>query len=79
MNPTVKQMIVRKATRNRITLPLAIASCFSDVEYFDVKTDGERIIMRPLQRNPGAKVRGRLSKLGIDEKDVAKAIAWARH
>jgi len=48
------------------------------VEYFDVSTDGEAIILRPLQRSRADEVRAQLVQLGIDEQDVTSAVSWAR-
>jgi hypothetical protein len=48
------------------------------VEYFDVSTDGASIILRPLQRSRADEVRVQLAALGIEEKDVAAAVTWAR-
>jgi len=51
---------------------------FGEVEYFEVSTDGECIILRPLQRSRADEVRARLAQLGIQEQDVADAVKWAR-
>jgi len=55
-----------------------VVSRFVDAEYFDLSTDGECIILRPLQRSRADEVRARLAQIGIDEQDVAEAIDWAR-
>jgi len=47
-------------------------------KYFDVSTDGECIILRPLQKSRADEVRTRLAELGIDEQDVKAAVSWAR-
>ena len=70
-------MLAKKTSKNRITLPKTIAARFAGVEYFDVSTDGECIVLRPLQRSRAAEVRARLALLGIDEQDVANAVASA--
>ncbi|MGA2375531.1 MAG: hypothetical protein ABSF72_08420 [Candidatus Sulfotelmatobacter sp.] len=43
-----------------------------------MSTDGECIILRPLQRSRAEEVRSRLAQLGIEERDVADALAWTR-
>jgi hypothetical protein len=48
------------------------------VEYFDVSTDGECIILRPLQKSRADEVRAKLAELGISEEDVTAAVSWAR-
>ena len=71
-------MLAKKTVKNQITLPKAVVSRFSAVEYFDVSTDGECIFLRPLQRSRADEVRARLAELGIAEPDVADAVRWAR-
>jgi hypothetical protein len=71
-------MLAKKTSKNQITLPKTVITRFTGVEYFDVSTDGESIILRPLQRSRAGEARDRLAQLGIDEQDVADAVAWAR-
>ena len=71
-------MLAKVTVKNQLTLPKAVATRFAGVEYFDVSTDGSCITLRPLQRSRADEVRLRLTQLGIDEKDVADAIDWAR-
>ena len=71
-------MLAKKTVKNQITLPKAVVTGFGDVEYFEVSTDGECIILRPLRRSRADEVRARLAQLGIDEGDVTAAVAWAR-
>jgi hypothetical protein len=68
----------KKTTKNQITLPKAVATRFSGVEYFDVSTDGECIVLRPLQKSRADEVRAKLAELGIGEEDVTAAVSWAR-
>jgi hypothetical protein len=71
-------MLAKKTVKNQITLPKAVITRFREVEYFDVSTDGECIILRPLQRSRADEVRARLAQLGIEEPDVDDAVRWAR-
>jgi hypothetical protein len=71
-------MLAKKTIKNQITLPKAVVTRFRGVEYFDVSTDGQCIILRPLQRSRAEEVRARLAQLGVDETDVSAAISWAR-
>lgn len=73
-----KQMLTKKTVGNRITLPKEVAARFTGVEYFDVSTDGKRIVLRPLRRSRADEVRAQLAKLGIEQADVRAAVAWAR-
>jgi len=70
-------MLAKKTIKNQITLPKAVITRFGAVEYFEVSTDGECIILRPLQRSRADEVRARLAELGINERDVADAVTWA--
>jgi bifunctional DNA-binding transcriptional regulator/antitoxin component of YhaV-PrlF toxin-antitoxin module len=71
-------MLAKKTVKNQITLPKAVITRFNGVEYFDVSTDGECIILRPLQKSRADEVRTRLAQLGIKDEDVTAAISWAR-
>ncbi len=71
-------MLAKLTVKNQLTLPKAVATRFSGVEYFDVSTDGSSITLRPLQRSGADEVREYLAQLGITEQDVKDAIAWAR-
>ncbi len=71
-------MLAKKTVKNQITLPKAVITRFNGVEYFDVSTDGECIILRPLQKSRADEVRLRLAQLDINDADIADAISWAR-
>jgi hypothetical protein len=71
-------MLAKKTVKNQITLPKTVITRFAGVEYFDVSTDGECIVLRPLQQSRADEVRVRLAQLGIDEQDVSAATPWAR-
>ena len=71
-------MLAKRTVKNQITLPKTVIARFGGVEYFDVSTDGETIVLRPLQMSRADDVRAQLAQLGVDEQDVAAAISWAR-
>jgi hypothetical protein len=71
-------MLAKKTTKNQITLPKAVVMRFRGVDYFDVSTDGESIVLRPLQESRADEVRARLARMGINEADVTSAVSWAR-
>lgn len=71
-------MLAKKTVKNQITLPKAVVTHFRGIEYFDVSTDGECIVLRPLQRSRAEEVRARLAQLGIAEADVEDAVSQAR-
>jgi hypothetical protein len=71
-------MLAKKTTKNQITLPKAIVSRFPDVDYFDVREEDGRIVLVPLRPSRADEVRTKLASLGIQESDVADALAWVR-
>jgi hypothetical protein len=71
-------MLANKTVENQINLPEAVVGQFAGVDYFEVSTDGECIILRPLEKSPGDEVREHLAQLGITEEDIAAAVKWAR-
>jgi hypothetical protein len=71
-------MLAKLTVKNQLTLPKAVVTRFSGVEYFDVSTDGSAILLKPLRPSRLDEVRAKLAQLGITEQDVTDAIAWAR-
>ena len=71
-------MLAKKTVKNQITLPKKIADQFPGVEYFEVRRDGDRIVLEPFRPDRAREVRAKLDELGVAEGDVAKAVAWAR-
>jgi hypothetical protein len=71
-------MLAKKTIKNQITLPKAVMARFAGVEYFDVSTDGECIVLRPLQKSRIEEVRAKLAQLGVGEEDVTAAVSRAR-
>lgn len=71
-------MLAKITVRNRITLPKEVLSRLSEVEYFDVSTDGVSIALRPMPRDGLNKVWAHIERLGITKQDVSDAVAWAR-
>jgi hypothetical protein len=55
-----------------------VVARFAGVEYFDVSTDGECIVLRPLQKSRVEEVRTKLAQLGVGEEDVTAAVSRAR-
>ncbi len=71
-------MLAKLTRKNQLTLPKAVVSRLGKVEYFEVATEGERIVLTPVHINPANTVREKLAELDISEADVADAITWAR-
>jgi hypothetical protein len=72
-------MLAKKTTKNQITLPKAVVARFGNIDYFDVSTEGDAIVLRPLRRSRLNEIQSKLEQLGITEQDVTDAVAWARN
>ena len=75
-------MLAKKTSKNQITLPKDIVKSFPDAEYFDVSVKDKKIILLPVRITPVNSalggIRDKMERLGMTEKDVTGAIAWAR-
>ena len=71
-------MIAKLTSKNQLTLPKRIVAQFGDAKYYAVSTEYGRIILEPVNTTSLMAVREKLEALGIDEKDVADSVAWAR-
>ena len=75
-------MLVKKTSKNQITLPKEIVKHLSDVEYFEVKVEEGRIVLIPVRTIPAdinlEKIREKIRKRGLTEGEVEKAVEWAR-
>ena len=75
-------MLAKRTYKNQITIPKAIMKTFPNVEYFDVVSRSNAIILRPVDTKPvGARlaaIRAKVKALGLTEADVEAAIRWAR-
>lgn len=70
-------MLAKMTSKNQITIPKAIANLFS-TDYFDVKTEENRIILTPVSTTSADQVREKLTTMNINEQDVLDAVAWSR-
>lgn len=75
-------MLAKKTTKNQLTLPKEIADRFPGVDLFDATVERNRIVLVPVKVTPITQslegIREKMEKLGINEGDVADAVAWAR-
>ncbi|WP_446830310.1 AbrB/MazE/SpoVT family DNA-binding domain-containing protein [Candidatus Foliamicus sp.] len=71
-------MLAKLTSKNQLTLPKAVTAAVETTEYFDVTTENGRIVLTPVRLNRADGVRAKLAELGISERDVADAVAWAR-
>jgi hypothetical protein len=75
-------MLAKKTSKNQVTLPKKALQDIPDTDYFDVTAKGGVLILRPVtvtEAGSGlAAVRRKIKDLGIEPKDLDRAIAWAR-
>ncbi len=75
-------MLVKKTSKNQITLPKEILKSFPSAEYFEVKTEGDRIVLIPVKVVPSSltieKIRNKIKEARLKEEDIKEAIRWAR-
>jgi antitoxin component of MazEF toxin-antitoxin module len=75
-------MLAKRTSKNQITLPKALLKQLPEAQYFDVTLQKGSLVLRPVTiQTPGERlkaVRATIRTLGMTEKDVEAAIAWAR-
>jgi bifunctional DNA-binding transcriptional regulator/antitoxin component of YhaV-PrlF toxin-antitoxin module len=72
-------MLAKLTSKNQITLPKAVVEELGTaVEYFEVRSEQGSIILTPVRMSRADAVRSRLAAMGLSEKDVEDARAWAR-
>ena len=74
-------MLCKLTYKNQIILPKKIVEKFKDVEYFEVETRNEKIILKPVKITPLItleQIKEKIASLGLKEEDIEKSIQWAR-
>ncbi len=71
-------MLAKLTSKNQITLPKSVVSQIEQADYFEVEVQAGRIVLTPVRVQKANAVRQKLAELGIDETDIADAVAWAR-
>jgi len=71
-------VLAKITSKNQLTLPKAVTNAVGPTEYFDVQAKDGQIILTPVRIQRADAVRAKLAEMGIDEQDVADAVAWAR-
>ena len=70
--------LAKKTSKNQITLPRAVVDRFPGVEYFDVREEEGRIVLRPVRPGGADEVRDKLAALKVSERVITAAVRWAR-
>jgi hypothetical protein len=71
-------MLAKLTSKNQLTLPKSVTQAVGPAEYFDVQTRDGQIVLTPVRIQRSDAVRAKLAELGLDEADIADAVAWAR-
>lgn len=71
-------MLAKRTSKNQITLPKAVVREVGETDYYEITTEGDRIILTPVRIQRADAVRTKLAELGIAERDLKDALAWAR-
>lgn len=71
-------MLAKITSKNQLTLPKSVTAAVGPAEYFDVEARNGQIVLTPVRIQRGDAVRAKLAELGLQEQDIADAVAWAR-
>ena len=71
-------MLAKVTAKNQLTLPKSITAAVGPAEYFEVEARQGRIILTPVRIQRADAVRAKLAEIGLDEAEIADAVAWAR-
>ena len=74
-------MLAKLTAKNQLTLPRRALDALGTSDaptYFEVEVDEGRIILTPTRVGSADAVRRKLAELGIADRDVTDAVAWAR-
>ncbi|MBI5506144.1 MAG: AbrB/MazE/SpoVT family DNA-binding domain-containing protein [Deltaproteobacteria bacterium] len=71
-------MLAKITAKNQLTLPKSVTEAVGPTEYFQVETRNGQIILTPVRIQRAGAVRAKLAELGVNQRDIADAITWAR-
>ena len=70
-------MTAKMTSKSQMTIPKAISKQFDSL-YFGVRKEGGKIVLVPVNLDAAEQVRVKLEEMGISERDIEDAVAWAR-
>jgi bifunctional DNA-binding transcriptional regulator/antitoxin component of YhaV-PrlF toxin-antitoxin module len=70
-------MRIKLGSRNRITLPKALAEVIGPAEYVGIEVRDGTIVLTPASTSRGDLARQRLANLRLDADDIAAAMRWS--
>ncbi len=75
-------MLVKKTSKNQITLPKEVLKQIPETDYFEVKVEDGKIVLIPARVIPAKisieSIREKIKKRGLTKKVIDEAIKWAR-
>ena len=75
-------MLAKRTYKNQITIPKSVIVAFPGVEFFDVQRRENEIVLKPVvissREEELEKIRDKIARLGITEKEIDAAVRWAR-
>ncbi|HLE67036.1 MAG TPA: AbrB/MazE/SpoVT family DNA-binding domain-containing protein [Burkholderiales bacterium] len=71
-------MLAKLTSKNQLTLPKAVVREFPGTRYFEVRAEKGRIVLVPARVTSLEGVWRKIESLGITERDIDDAVAWAR-
>ena len=73
-------MLAKVTSKNQITIPKQIMDKIGRADYFEVQWENGLLLLRPVRTGDAdlARIRDKMRALGLTDKTVAEAVAWAR-
>ncbi len=75
------QLLIKKTTKNQVTIPKALLGKLEPTDYFEAEVAGDTLVLRPVKVVEMVdidKVRDRLRRRRVRPDEVQKAVDWAR-
>jgi len=75
-------MLVKKTSKNQITLPKEVLKQIPETDYFEVKVEEGKIVLIPARVIPAKisleSIRKKIKQKGLTEESINEAVRWAR-
>ncbi len=75
-------MLVKKTSKNQITLPKEVLKQIPETDYFEVKVEDGKIVLIPARVIPARisieSIREKIKRRGLTKKVIDEALKWAR-
>ena len=71
-------MVTRLVDKREVQLPDVVLRDFKNVEFFEITSDGVRIVLTPVSASRADLLRQKLDQLDLSKQDIEDAVRWAR-